>query len=460
MGLSHHLFENLFMRFFILFIAVLSSLAANARPSAGPMLGPVTRHTATVWIQGSEPDRVALEIDQPDNKVPGWRTQAVQLKAEAGYIARFDLDSLAPGTRYRYRIVWNGKLLDSAHHFKTQSSPGPDGLPEITVYLGSCAHLHDPSTDGAREWSGGYEILDQIAARAGADSHHNLMLWLGDNIYLRPDDYEHPSGMASRYRKVRSHAAMQKLLPALPHYAIWDDHDYGPNNHNQSFVFKQASLDLFRQYWPNPSAGLPDMPGNHTQFSVADMDFFLLDNRWNRDSDHDQSDNRKMFGVDQMHWLKNALMASRARFKIIAGGSQFLNDLSRHEGWHHFREERRDFLSWLELNNISGVLFLSGDRHHTELLKQERPGNYPLFELTCSPLTSRPHSVETTEANHPARVEGTLVEARNYCTLNVQGNGDDRMLAVRSLDARGNPFWEVRMEAGALRRTGSPARLP
>ena len=35
-------------------------------------------------------------------------------------------------------------------------------------------------------------------------------------------------------------------------------------------------------------------------------------------------------------------------------------------------------------------MFLSGDRHFTELLKVERPGTYPLYEFTSSPLTSRP----------------------------------------------------------------------
>lgn len=456
----HASFENLFMRFFILFIASLSSLAVFARPVSGPMLGPVTRHTATIWMQGADPAKVSLEIDQPGSKLSAWRTPFVQLDEKSGYIARFDLDGLTSGTAYRYRILWNGKLLDHAHHFTTLPSRFPEGLPDITVYLGSCAHLHDPETDGPRQWSGGYEIFDRIASIADTDSHPHLMLWLGDNIYLRADDYEHPSGMESRYRKVRSHPALQKLLAALPHYATWDDHDYGPNNHNQSFVFKQSSLDLFQRYWPNPSAGLPDMPGIYTQFSIADMDFFLLDDRWYRDSDRDQSENRKMFGDDQMRWLKNALMASSARFKIIAGGSQFLNDLSRFEGWHRFREERRDFLGWLELNNISGVVFLSGDRHRTELLKQERPGNYPLFELTCSPLTSGLHPVEPAEANHPARVPGTLVEARNFCTLTAQGNREDRALVLKSLDANGNPFWEGKIEAQALQRSGIPARLP
>lgn len=452
--------ENLFMRLFILFIATVSSFSVNAHPFAGPMLGPVTRHTATIWIQGNEPAKASLEIEQPVVKAQAKRTATIQLNRETDYTGRFVLDNLTPGTTYRYKVIWNGKLLDAPHRFTTQAAQNPEGPPEFTVYLGSCAHLHDPETDWSASWSSGYEIFDRIATQATEDTRPNLMIWLGDNIYLRPNDYDHPAGMARRYQKVRSHPSLQKLLPALPHYAIWDDHDYGPNDHNQSFVFKEASLELFQRYWPNLSAGLPDMPGIHTQFSIADADFLLLDNRWYRDSDRDQSENKKMFGDDQMRWLKNALLASRARFKIIAGGSQFLNDLSRFEGWHHFREERRDFLAWLELNNINGVVFLSGDRHRTELLKQDRPGNYPLHELTCSPLTSRLHTIEAAELNHPARVAGTLVEARNFCTLSAEGPSDNRVLVLKSFDAQGKAYWEVRIDASSLRRSGAPARLP
>ena len=448
------------MRLFILLIAAVSSFSVYAQLAAGPMLGPVTRHTATIWIQGSEPAKAELEIERQGTNPSARRTVPIQLNRETDYTGRFVLDNLMPGTTYRYKVIWNGKPLDTTHRLTTLPSQNPEGSTEFTVYLGSCAHLHDPETDGSKPWSGGYEIFDRIATQATVDNRPNLMLWLGDNLYLRPNDYEHPTGMARRYQKVRSHPALRNLLPALPHYAIWDDHDYGPNDHNQSFVFKQASLDLFQRYWPNPSAGLPDMPGIYTQFFIADTDFFLLDDRWYRDSDRDQSENKKLFGEGQMRWLKNALMASRARFKIIAGGSQFLNDLSRFEGWHHFREERRDFLAWLELNNISGVVFLSGDRHRTELLKQDRPGNYPLYELTCSPLTSGLHPVEDAERNHPARVPGTLVEARNYCTLAAEGSNDNRVLVLKSHDAQGKTFWEVRIDANSLRRTGAPARLP
>lgn len=435
------------MRLFSLFIAALSSLPIHAQPTAGPMLGPVTRHTAAVWVQGDRPASVALEVTPADSAQAAWKTAPASLHKANDFTAAFELDALAAGTEYLYRLVWDGVKLDAAYRFSTLGARAGN----FKVYLGSCAHLHDPETDNPRPWSGSYDIFDHIADEAASDAQPNLMLWLGDNIYLRASDYASPAGMSRRYQKVRSHPRLQKLLPTMPHFAIWDDHDYGPNDHNQSFGFKEASLDLFRRYWPNPSAGLPGAPGIFTMFTIADADFFLLDDRWYRDSDRDKSPGKVLYGPEQIRWLKNALLASRARFKFIAGGSQFLNDLSRFEGWHHFREERREFLDWLKLNNVAGVMFLSGDRHHTELLRLDREDTYPLYELTCSPLTSGLHKVEAAEAVHPARVPNTLVSAHNYCTLTAEGPGKERTLVLKSHDAQGKLLWEVRMEAAALK---------
>jgi len=48
---------------------------------------------------------------------------------------------------------------------------------------------------------------------------------------------------------------------------------------------------------------------------------------------------------------------------------------------------KKRLADWLEQQRIDGVVFISGDRHFGELLKIARPGAYPLYEFTSSPLT-------------------------------------------------------------------------
>ena len=108
------------------------------------------------------------------------------------------------------------------------------------------------------------------------------MLWLGDNVYLREVDWWSEEGIAYRYGHNRAEPALQPLLAAVPHYATWDDHDYGPNNSDRSYVLKGAALETFTRYWPAAARGLPGVPGVFTQFQWGDVEFFLLDDRYHR----------------------------------------------------------------------------------------------------------------------------------------------------------------------------------
>jgi alkaline phosphatase D len=464
-----------------------------AQLSAGPMLGHVTSRTATVWLQADGPGELSIEYwphAQPQDRK---RTPSVRLEAASDYTAHVTLTGLAPGTRYVYQTYLDGApaLPGDAPGFDTQT-PWAAGrkAADFTLYLGSCAYINDPAVDRpGPPYGGGYRIFESIARQAADNPRYKLMLWLGDNIYLRESDYESPWGMNARYRHARSLPELQPLLSALPHYALWDDHDFGPNDANRSFVYKDESLRLFRRYWANPSYGLEGLPGIFTTFSVQDADFFLLDNRYYRAADKTElakeeldllkeardwalgqnpitrllgrryfgtqpallGENKVMFGAEQLDWLKQALIQSRATFKFIVAGSQLMNDGHPFEGWHNFPMEREPFLAWLKRQNIPGVVFLSGDRHHTELLRREVKDFYPLYELTCSPLTSPARTPRDKEANNPLRVKETLVTQRNHCSIDILGPKGERRLVLRSHDSNGQPLWERVLRAVELR---------
>ena len=81
--------------------------------------------------------------------------------------------------------------------------------PDFSLAFGSCAYINDPSVDSttAPPYGGGYEIFETIA-----QTEPDLMLWLGDAIYLRPADWSSPSGIHRRYRHARR-------LPDKPYWA-------------------------------------------------------------------------------------------------------------------------------------------------------------------------------------------------------------------------------------------------
>jgi alkaline phosphatase D len=101
-----------------------------------------------------------------------------------------------------------------------------------------------------------------------------------------------------------------------------------------------------------------------------------------------------------------------------------------------------DFLSGQE---ISGVLFFSGDQHHSEVIKIGRPAMYPLFDVTISPYTAGISKVRGENEKNAYRVPNTLVEAQNFGKILVTGKKNERLLSVYFLGIRGEKLaeWSV-----------------
>ena len=416
---------------------------------AGPMVGDVDMHNVSIWLQTEQPGPVALSywaVETPQQK----HQMSLATRDEGVATAVVRLRGLKPGQAYAYQVIVDGKagpVLGFKTHARWQYRDGVQP-PNFRLALGSCAYINEPSKDrDGKPYGGEYQIFDRMA-----EAKPDLTLWLGDNVYFRENDYTSAEGMAYRYRHDRALPQLQRLLQTGRHQAIWDDHDYGPNNSNQSFTLKGDALSLFQRYWANRSHGLPGHPGVYSSFTESDVEFFLLDNRSYRDSDEDlRNPNKAQFGAEQMRWLKNALLASTATFKVIASGGQFLNDHNRFEGWTHFKAERADFLEWLTANRVKGVVFLSGDRHHTELIRLPRQGHYPLYELTCSPLTAGASRGMGDEDRKSFLVPGTLVQQRNFCTIDFSGDRRGRKMTLKSYNSDGTPLWSQEINDYDLR---------
>ncbi|HEX7180235.1 MAG TPA: alkaline phosphatase D family protein [Thermoanaerobaculia bacterium] len=419
--------------------------------SSGPMLGPAELTGTTVWLQTRRPCRVQVRYWQQGKPETARLSDEVRTDAAGDHIARFRLSGLDFGARYDYEIYLEGLRVARSYPLTFQAQPMwryRTDPPTFRAAIGSCAYINDPAFDRPGEpYGGNYEIFQSIAA-----ARPDFMVWLGDNIYYREGDWSDEASMRRRWTHDRALPEMQPLLGAVHHYAIWDDHDYGSNDADRSFRLRETSLRVFQDYWANPSYGEAETPGVFTRFDWSDVEFFLLDDRYHRSANElPIGPDKRMYGEAQIQWLKNALTGSRATFKIVAGGSQFWNPLTFYEAFGKFPTEQQELLDFLRQTRIEGVVFLSGDRHHTELLKRQEPGIYPLYEFTSSPLTSGGSRLEK-EAENPARVPGTWVTGiRNFGLIEVSGKPDDRVLTLRTLDFNGKELWKREIRAAELR---------
>jgi alkaline phosphatase D len=420
---------------------------ALAQPRLSLMHGFADMSSITLWAQTDGAASVA--VDFAPESVPGEPRRIERTtRAEDDFVAHLRLANLDPGTAYRYAVSVDGKRVREGG-FRTQPFWAFRGdPPDVSIALGSCAYLNDRFDRPNDRWKPAYGIYDAIAARAP-----DFMLWLGDNVYFREPEWTNAEGMSARYRQYRELPELARLWTATSHLAIWDDHDYGPNDSDTSFVGKGNALASFKRYWPNPTFGLPGTEGVFGMVTIGDVDLFLLDDRFHRyPNRYPRTPEKTMFGAAQLEWLKQALLSSRATFKVVAAGGQFWNQANRFEGLHDYPADKKALYDWLVEQRIGGVVFVSGDRHFSELLRVPRPGTYPLYELTASPLTAGVfENLPDVERENPDLVPGTLVLQRNFGMLRVIGPRGARVLAFESYDAEGTLLWRREVKAGELR---------
>ena len=430
----------------ILFYFLLLSVHAQKIVS-GPMLGPVELRDAKIWVEVSpEVKSVSLQYSKKGSS----SRKTINYKGVLGHDFNpvcFTVGGLEPNTSYEYWIAINGKTAASRGEFTTKDlwqwrKPAPD----FNFITGSCFYVNEPVYDRpGKPYGGDSSILVTMAKEKSA-----FMLWLGDAWYTREVDYFSEWGLWYRASHDRAFPVLQPLLKAMPHVGVWDDHDYGPNNMGKNYVLKEASRRVFMNYFCNPSYG-ENGEGVYSMMSYSDVDIFLTDSRWFRSPDYIKDSingrpnpGKRMLGEKQMEWLKNSLIYSNAPFKIIVCGSQVLNPVSTFDKLLDFRLEYDELMNFIADNKINGVLFLTGDRHHSEIIKVDRAGTYPLYDITVSPLTSGTHAFSGPEKNNPYRILG-VAEKQNYGRFSFSGPRNDRRLKVEYLGIKGENLgtWEI-----------------
>jgi alkaline phosphatase D len=322
------------------------------------------------------------------------------------------------------------------------SSAQIEAEPQFSFLTGSCAHIEPSLQDSANGvmYRGDTSIFYTMANTGG-----EFMIWLGDNWYLGNTEAATGEGLNAKARRAQSSPVLQRLLTGKTNYAIWDDHDYGPDNSGADFPLKTESRNIFMRTWKsNPSYGEND-EGIYTYFERSDALFILLDDRWWRSPDNMRAKKKgkpnpekRMLGAYQMDWLQKVLaMHKDARFKIIVNGSQVLNPIAKGDALVHYPVEYNELMSFLDTSGINGVVFLTGDRHHGEIIKLDRPGKYPLYDITSSPLTSDVDPVRGREKKNKYRVPNTLVQVQHFTRFQFKGEGRNRKLLITYRDNRG-----------------------
>lgn len=344
-------------------------LAQEAYVDLGPMLGHVGPDEARVWVKASGKARLSVRIGEREDLSDGRVGEGPELAAESAFMGHVRLLGLRPSTRYFYAVLLDGRPSVSRPYPSFVTAP-PDGEKgRLRFSFSSCVGRN--GFDSAASWG-------DMSLRAPFD----LLFLLGDNHYADTTD---PEKQRAAYDAQRRPAGYAEITRRIPTYAVWDDHDYGPNNSDGTAKGKEISLRTFQEHFANPSYGEPDHPGIYCKVSRLGVDFFLLDVRYHRTPNRAPEDGKKtMLGPRQLAWLKRELLASKAEVKVLVSGSEWQTH-TQPDCWSSFLRERDEIFRFIEESRIQGILLLSGDRHFTAGYQVK--GRF--LEITAGPLGSR-----------------------------------------------------------------------
>ena len=372
--------------------------AADAYLALGPMVGHTGPRDTRIWAKASGGARLGVRIGTDAALGDARVVDGPALGAESDFMGHVRVDGLQPATTYHYAVTLDGAPAMLRPYPSFTTAPETGAPSRTRVAFSSCV---------GRSGFLSAAIWAEMSARTKFD----LLLMLGDNTYA---DSTAPGIQRRHYYDHRSPLGYAEITRRVPTYGIWDDHDYGPNDSDGTAKGKEISLQTFQQFWANPGYGERDNPGIYFKFSRGEIDFFMLDSRYHRTPNRTPDDGTKtMLGTRQLAWLKRELLASKAKVKFIACGSEWEKH-SHADSWNSFARERDEIFAFIREHDFPGVILLSGDRHFTGAYQIDGR----LIEVTSGPLGST-----TTNGVNKPDMFLNLVEGKMCSVFDVDTTG-------------------------------------
>lgn len=341
----------------------------------------------------------------------------------------------------------------------------PPAAPLTRIAFGSCADQDKP-----------LPIFDAIAA-----AKPELLLLMGDNIYADLDKTRKvtPEVIREKYDTLGQLPGFRKLRAACPILATWDDHDLGKNDAGAEFPFKDQSQQLFLDFF-----GVPKDDPRRTQKGVYSAAVFgppgqrvqviLLDTRYHRSPLQRAKAPRPgervppyvpntdpaatVLGAEQWTWLEEQLKKP-AEVRLLVSSIQVIADEHGYEKWANIPKERERLLDLIRSTKASGVVILSGDRHHGEVsLDPKNAVGYPLYDVTSSGFNQASKAWRVAEVN-THRV-AAMPYGDNFGMVLIDWSGGDPRLTLQLRDAEGDVAAGVKVRLSLLKAPTETAVRP
>jgi alkaline phosphatase D len=432
--------------------AIIRQAAARPGIPSGTAIGDVVAGRALIWSRSDRPARMRVDWSTTESFQNPRRASGAMAVARAntGFTARVDLADIPPGQTIFYRVFFED-LADSGNLGEPAggrflSVPGP----ARDVTFAWSADVVGQGWGINREW-GGLRMFETIR-RAQPD----FFIHCGDTIYADgpvPAEQKLPDGSIWKnlvtpakskvaetldefrgnylYNLLDDHA--RRFNAEVPQIVLWDDHEVKNNWYptmdlkadprytiTDPAVLIGNARRAFLEHQPIRLAPGERPPIFRSVPYGPLLEVFALDLRTYRGPN---SPNRQpvasaattLAGAAQIQWLKRALAASKATWKVIAsdmpiglivpdagiGFEAFANG----DGPPLGRElELADLLGFIAAQKIQNVVWVTADvhyaaAHHYAPERAQFKGFRPFWEFVAGPLhaaTGPPSALDNT----------------------------------------------------------------
>jgi alkaline phosphatase D len=413
--------------------------AERARPVMpyGVMSGDLLADRAMIWAAVDRPARMIVEWSADPDFRKAVRQVGPLATPDGDLTAKLDLAGLPAGQELHYRVAFHDP--DNVRAIGEWTS-GRLRLPGGPVRPVRFAFAGDEAGQGfgINPDLGGYRIYEAMRRK-----RPDFFIHQGDQIYadvplkaevalpgggiwrnIVTPAKEKPAASLADFRGAFAYnlqdANKRRFLAEVPMLVQWDDHEVcnnwfpdkvlkdGPPMRDLSRWARRAMLDY------NPMRIGTGLAGIERSFAMGPLlDVFILDARSRRGPNGGASSAAPgpgSFGSEQIAWLKQALHASRATWKLIASDmplSLTVPDLMKDvapggiegiangkPGAPGGREaELADLLTFIHAQGIANTVWISADVHHAVALHYHPDraafGNFtPFWEFVAGPISA------------------------------------------------------------------------
>ena len=464
---------------------------------SGIASGDIKNDSAIIWSKSNADSIMNVEYNDSSSLNHSFSNPILKTKVNSltNYTGHIKITNLLPNTTYYYNVwfsdINNSSMKSENVSGKFKTAPNPDSdLKDINFIIGGDLAGSSDNRTLCRQVDIGYPIFSIMKS-----VKPDFFIFNGDQIYADfscPEKISNPSypywmnipgnfssvndidwnDTSKLYNEFLAHWEynredfhLQNLLKSTSLYSQADDHEitdnYGgqwqylnphfdPKLHNKTGYpnLVKTGIDVFFKFSPiDRNQSEPDKI--YRMFNWGkNLDLFLLDAHSYR-SQNDLPDtvqnNKTLYGKEQLNWLQNGLLNSKATWKVISnpipitipdcfGKKGECNSWAVNKPNNNltFAKERAQFLKFLDDNNINNVIFITTDVHFAGTVRVENDFNGDEDKLIFYEMANGPLSTNTRGTTNPVdpTINATYLYNEtalfNFGHIQLKENPDDK----------------------------------